>query len=93
MSSLQHQPVALQPATAPDPPAAPVVARDTAAHAVSPKVHWAAVASALATITWTMVAALVPTAFSAANIASLTGATATVLAFLGGFLAQDTLRH
>lgn len=75
------------------PHADPRVSRDTAACAVSPKVHWAAVASALATITWTVVAALAPNAFTAANIATLTGATATVLAFLGGFVAQDTLRH
>lgn len=70
-----------------------MVTRDTAGRAVSPKVHWAAVAGALATIIWTVVATLAPSVFNAASIASLTGATATVLAFLGGFFAQDHLRH
>ncbi len=85
MSSPQH--------VASPPHVDPTVARDAAAHVVSPKVHWAAVASALATIIWTVVAILAPDALTAANIASLTGATATVLAFLGGFLAPDVLRH
>ncbi|MCA1676388.1 MAG: hypothetical protein LC799_30840, partial [Actinobacteria bacterium] len=85
MSSPQ-QPVTFQPT------AGPVVTRDTSARAVSPKVHWAAAASALATIIWTVVGTLAPSAFTATSIASLTGATATVLAFAGGFVAKDDLR-
>lgn len=69
-----------------------LVDRATAAAAVSPKVTWAAVASALATIIWTLIASLAPTAFSGAAVATLTGATATVLTFLGAYFARDPLR-
>lgn len=83
--------------TAPPAPAEPVVpggfvSRATAAAAVSPKVTWAAAASALATLIWTLIASLEPAAFSAASIATLTGASATVLTFVGAYFARDPLR-
>jgi hypothetical protein len=68
------------------------VSRDAAAGAVSPKVTWAAAASALATITWTIIATVAPDTFSATTIATLTGSSATVLAFTGGYFVRDTLR-
>ena len=71
---------------------AATVPRDAAAGAVSAKVTWAAAASALATIAWTIIAAVAPDTFSATTIASLTGSSATVLAFPGGYLVRDTLR-
>ena len=69
------------------------VPRDAAAGAVSPKVTWAAAAAgALATITWTIIAAVAPDTFSTTTIATLTGSSATVLAFAGGYFVRDTLR-
>lgn len=69
------------------------LARKVAAGSVSPKVTWAAFGSAVATIMWTLVAVFAPDLFSAANIATLTGATATVLGFLGGYFFGDPLRN
>ena len=69
------------------------VTRQTAANAVSPKITWAAAASALSTIVWTIIAASAPAVFTPATVATLTGASATVLAFAGGYLVRDTLRH
>jgi hypothetical protein len=83
----------------PNPPTPPdlqfpagTVSREVAAGAVSAKVTWAAAASALATITWTIIATLTPDTFSPTTIATLTGSSATVLAFAGGYLVRDTLR-
>ena len=75
------------------PPAGDMVSRETAADGVSPKVTWAAAATALATIVWTLVAAVAPHTFSAPTIATLTGATGTVLGFIGGYLVRDKLRE
>jgi hypothetical protein len=82
-----------QPPVPGSPQATEVVTREVAADSVSPKVTWAAAASALATITWTLVAALAPHSFTTAEIATLTGASASVLAFLGGYFVRDKLRH
>lgn len=71
---------------------AATVPREVAAGAVSSKVTWAAAASALATIMWTVIAALAPDTFTATTIATLTGSSATVLAFAGGYIVRDTLR-
>jgi hypothetical protein len=59
---------------------------------VSPKVGFAAVGTAIATIIWTIVAVTSPGVFTDAAIASLTGATATVIAFLLGFAVRDPAR-
>jgi uncharacterized BrkB/YihY/UPF0761 family membrane protein len=59
---------------------------------ISPKVNAAAAAAAVATIIWTVVAALSPGMFSETAIASLTGATGTILAFLLWFLIRDSKR-
>ena len=59
---------------------------------ISPKVNAAAAAAAVATIIWTVVAAVSPGMFSETAIASLTGATGTVLAFVLGFLIRDSKR-
>jgi hypothetical protein len=59
---------------------------------ISPKVNAAAAAAAAATIIWTVVAALSPGTFSETAIASLTGATGTILAFVLGFLIRDSKR-
>ncbi|WP_018331131.1 hypothetical protein [Actinomycetospora chiangmaiensis] len=69
------------------------VDREVAAAAMSPKVTWAAASSALATIVWTIVGAVDPALFPASEVAVLTGATATILAFLGGYFVRDPLRH
>jgi hypothetical protein len=69
------------------------VSRDTAAASVSPKVAWATAASALATLIWTLVGVFAPQLFTASTIATLTGATATLFAFFGGFLVNDQLRR
>jgi hypothetical protein len=45
-----------------------------------------------ATIIWTVIAALSPGMFSETAIASLTGATGTILAFVFGFVIRDTKR-
>lgn len=47
----------------------------------------------MATIIWTIIAAVAPHTFSIAAIASLTGSSATVLAFLGGYFVRDMLRE
>ena len=57
------------------------LAREVVAGSISPKVTWAAFGSAVATIIWTLVVVFTPDLFSAENIATLTGATATVLGF------------
>ncbi len=76
----------------PAPPMA-VVARATAAAGVSPKVGGAALGSALATIFWSIAAATWwKNTFSDATLAALTGATATILAYLFGYLKTDPLR-
>ena len=75
------------------PTAEATVSRETAADGISPKVSWAAAAAALATIIWTIVGQVAPNLFSAATIATLTGATGTVLGFAGGYLVRDKLRH
>ncbi|GAA4472948.1 hypothetical protein GCM10023094_05830 [Rhodococcus olei] len=66
---------------------------DTAAASISPKVAWSSAASALAVVVWTLVASLAPTAFTPSSVATLTGSTATLLVFVGGYFAKDTLRH
>jgi hypothetical protein len=68
------------------------VPRDAAARAVSPKVTWAAAASSVATIAWTIIATVAPNIFSTTSIATLTGSSATVLAFAGSYFVRDTLR-
>jgi hypothetical protein len=69
------------------------VARTTAAAGVSPKVGSAALGSALATIFWSIAAATWwKNTFSDATLAALTGATATILAYLFGYLKSDPLR-
>ena len=92
MTSPQSQ-LLTQPAQVVDPPPESMVPRETAADSVSPKVTWAAAASAIATLVWTLVAVLAPGVFTAAEIATLTGASATVLAFVGGYAVRDALRH
>lgn len=84
-------PLTLPPGTSPI--AEGTVSRETAADGISPKVSWAAAAAALATIVWTIVGELAPNVFSAATIATLTGATGTLLGFAGGYLVRDKLRH
>ena len=59
---------------------------------LSPKVGAAALGTAAATILWTLVATLNPGLFSDTAIASLTGATATVVAGVLGFLVRDAKR-
>ncbi len=75
------------------PASGPLVARATAAAAVSPKVSAAALGGAIATIFWAIAAATWwKHTFSAATLATLTGATATILAYLLGYLKADPLR-
>jgi hypothetical protein len=59
---------------------------------LSPKVTAATLAAAFATIIWTLVASLSPGTFTEAAIASLTGATGTILAFALGFAIRDSKR-
>lgn len=69
------------------------VARATAAGEVSPKVNFAALGAALATIFWAVAAATWwKHAFSPATLAALTGATATIVSFGLSYLAADPLR-
>src|SRR5512144_695491 len=56
---------------------------------VSTKVGSAAAGSALATIIWTIVGAMT-SVFSPTTIAALTGATATLAAFILGFFVPDS---
>jgi hypothetical protein len=60
---------------------------------LSPKVTAAALGTATATILWTLIAALSPGVFTEAAIASLTGATATLVAGVLGFLVRDAKRE
>ena len=60
---------------------------------VSTKISAAAVGGAVATIIWVVVASLWPDAFTDAAITSLTGASATVLAFVFGYLVKDPQRQ
>jgi hypothetical protein len=55
----------------------------------SPKITAAAIAGAVATIIWTILATLSPELFSETAIATLTGSTTTVLAALLGYLKLD----
>ena len=72
---------------------AATVSRTTAAAAISPKVGAAALGGAVATIFWAIAAAVWwKDTFSAATLAALTGATATVLSALFGYLIPDPLR-
>jgi hypothetical protein len=59
---------------------------------VSPKVTFAAVGSAIATIIWTVLALTVLKNVPETAIAALTGATGTVLAFIFGWLVRDPAR-
>lgn len=59
---------------------------------LSPKVSAAALGTATATLVWTLLAALNPGLFSETAIASLTGATATVVAGILGFVIRDPKR-
>jgi len=70
------------------------VLRATAAGQVSPKVNFAALGAALGTIFWTIAAATWwKHTFSAATLAALTGATATIVSFGLGYLMADPLRQ
>lgn len=70
------------------------VLRATAAGQVSPKVNFAALGAALATIFWAIAAATFwKHTFSAATLAALTGATATIVSFGLGYWIPDTLRR
>jgi hypothetical protein len=46
----------------------------------------------VATIAWTIIATVAPNIFSTTSIATLTGSSATVLAFAGSYFVRDTLR-
>jgi hypothetical protein len=81
-------------ATAVSPAPTATVSRVTAARQVSPKVNFAALGAAIATIFWSIAAATWwKNAFSAATLAALTGATATVLSFGLGYWKSDALRE
>lgn len=68
--------------------------RQKTAAGVSPKVTSSALGAAVSTIAWTLVGALAPDdAFTGAELASLTGATATVLGFAWGYLVREALRE
>ncbi len=70
------------------------VLRATAAGQVSPKVNFAALGAALATIFWAIAAATFwKHTFSAATLAALTGATATIVSFGLGYWIPDPLRR
>jgi hypothetical protein len=73
-------------------PPPPTTKRGAPMNNISPKVNAAALAAAAATIIWTVIAALSPGTFSETAIASLTGATGTILAFVFGFVIRDTKR-
>jgi hypothetical protein len=60
---------------------------------ISPKVGFAALGAAFATIIWTLVASLSPGAFSEDAIISLTGATGVILAGLLGYACPDPMRR
>ena len=76
-----------------NPSLAATVLRKTAASQVSPKVNFAALGAALATIFWAIAAATWwRHTFSAATLAALTGATATMVAFALGYVMADPLR-
>jgi hypothetical protein len=75
-------------------PSAGLLSRATAAAGVSPKVNSAALGSAVATIFWSIAAAtFLKNTFSDSTLAALTGATATILAYLFGYFASDPLRR
>jgi uncharacterized membrane protein (Fun14 family) len=56
---------------------------------ISPKVTAAAVGSAVSTLIWTIVSSATNT-FSDQAITALTGSTATIAAFLLGYLTRDS---
>jgi hypothetical protein len=63
---------------------------------LSPKTVAAAVGAALATILWTCLAAFVPqvrSSLTESTLIALTGATATVFAFILGYFIPDPLRN
>jgi hypothetical protein len=70
-----------------------VVSRQTAAAGVSPKVNAAALGGAIATVFWVIAAATWwKHTFTAATLAVVTGATATILSYVLGYLQGDPLR-
>lgn len=78
----------------PNPTPAATVLRATAVAQVSPKVNFAALGAALATIFWAIAAATWwKHTFSAATLAALTGATATIVSFGLGYWMADPLRR
>lgn len=62
------------------------------ANPMSPKVTAGATASAIALVVWTLVTVIWPDTFTQTQIAALTGATATILTFLAGYLVKDPRR-
>jgi hypothetical protein len=71
-----------------------LVSRTTAAAGVSSKVSAAALGSAVATIFWVIAAATWwKNTFSDSTLAVLTGASATILAYVLGYLKADPLRQ
>jgi hypothetical protein len=80
--------------TNPSPNTIATVLRATAAGQISPKVNFAALGAALATIFWAVAAATWwKHTFSAATLAALTGASATIVSFVLGYWMADPLRR
>jgi hypothetical protein len=73
-----------------------VMAKQTERLGISPKVTVAALGAALSAMAWILLAAFVPTIkdnMDQGAITAVTGATATVLSFLLGYLVRDPQRH
>lgn len=70
-----------------------LVPREAAASGISPKVFAAGVGSAVATIFWiAMTATVWKHVFSVEQVSTLTGATASFLSLVFGYLIRDRLR-
>lgn len=63
------------------------------AKTLSPKVTASALAAALSTLLWFVLTKTVVEGLTDAEVAAVTGATATVLAFLLGYIVKDPLRQ
>jgi hypothetical protein len=55
----------------------------------SQKIHAVALAGAISTMLWTLLAAYVTTSMPTTAVATLTGATTTIIAFALGYLISD----
>ena len=92
MSLPQHSTTSPLPASAAEPERKERATTKRSRLAVSPKVTAAGLGGALATLMWVPIGHFIAGVFSQVEIASMSGATATVLATAVGYVVHDPAR-